>query len=183
MNDQVNKTASRNIVKKITVAAVCGGRPDIAKLIEYMKTNGEAAVLPLMGIVGIASDFTPGRTILPDGKEQTWLKLLGQFKATSVDTGEVFVSGACILPGAGNDLVYGALKGAQEGGGGGGTVSFAFRIGIKRDVKGITGYAYVVEQIYQPEVADPISLLEAKLSTVIDQRSEEKVAQIAAKRK
>ena len=180
MTDQI-KTASRNIVKKITVATVCGGRPDIAKLIDYMKTNGESAVLPLMGVIGIASDFTPGRSILPDGKEQTWLKLLGQFKATNVDTGEVFVSGACILPGAGNDLVYGALKGAQEGGGG--TVSFAFRIGIKRDLKGAVGYTYVVEQIYQPEAADPISLLESKLSAAIEQREVEKVTQIAAEKK
>ena len=179
MNEQQLQSASRNIVKKITVKEVLGGKPDIAKLIDFNKAHGETATMPVMGIVGIASDFLPGRTVLPDGKEQSWLKLLGQFKATNLETGEVFVSGAAILPGAGNDLVYGALKSVAEQGG---TVSFVFRIGLKRDKASATGYVYVVEQVYQPEAADPLAALEARLVPVaaIEQ---EKIAQIGGKKK
>ena len=179
MSEQQVKTASRNIVKKITVKEVLGAKPDIEKLIDYCKIHGDAAVMPVMGVVGIASDFLPGRTVLPDGKEQSWLKLLGQFKATNLETGEVFVSGAAILPGAGNDLVYGALKSVAEQGG---TVSFVFRIGLRRDKEGITGYAYVVEQVYQPEAADPLAALEARLVPVV-MIEQEKIAQIGGKKK
>ena len=179
MEEQQVRVASRNIVKKITVKEVLGGKPDIEKLIEFNKSHGDTATMPVMGIVGIASDFLPGRTVLPDGKEQSWLKLLGQFKATNLETGEVFVSGAAILPGAGNDLVYGALKSVSEHGG---TVSFVFRIGIRRDKEGITGYAYVVEQVYQPEAADPLAALEARLVPVAV-IEEQKIAQIGGKKK
>lgn len=160
---QQHISATRRLVNKLTVKSILGEKPDIERLIKYCdEQKDEKAILFLVGILGIASDYKPGQTTLPDGKVQQWLKLLGQFRATNLETGEVFVSGVCILPGAGNDLVYGALK-ALEGDGAGGTVEFAFRIGIQRDKTAATGYVYVIEQTYQPAKADALDALQTKL--------------------
>jgi hypothetical protein len=149
------QTASRRIVKKITAKIVCG-KVDIEKLIDYGKQHGKIAVMPLFGVIGMAADFQAGETALGP-----YVKLLGQFKAVNAETGEEFRSGAAIIPGSGNDMVYGALRGLGEGGG---SVEFAFRVGVQRDESSAVGYVYVVEQVYQQGQTDALSSLESRLS-------------------
>jgi hypothetical protein len=156
MNEQTVMTATRNIVKKLTVKT-CGAKPDMEKLVEWKKANGPNAIYWLLGIVGIASDFAPGQNAETG---TSFVKLFGQFKGTNLLTGEVFVSGAAILPGAASDLIYGALKGRGEGSG---SIEFAFRIGVHWDETSATKYVYDVEQTFQPAAADPLAALEQKL--------------------
>lgn len=161
MTEQQHQAASatRKILKKITIKTV-GAQPDIEKLIAHKNAHGENSVMPLMSVIGVASDFKPGQTDLGP-----YIKLLGMFKAINVETGELFVSGACIIPGSGNDLVYGQLKALTEGG----SVEFAFRIGVRYtpNSKGGVPYSYDVEQVFEPSQADPLAALEAKISDVL----------------
>lgn len=152
------QTATRTIVKKITSKVVCGGKVNIEKLIKFIEQpgNGRESVMPLYGLIGIASDFVPGQTDLGP-----FVKLLGQFKAVNHETGEEFRSGAAILPGAASDLVYGALRGLGEAGG---SIEFALRVGVKRDETSAVGYVFVVEQVYTPQSQDALGALESRLS-------------------
>lgn len=149
-------SGTRQIVKKITSRIVVG-KVDIEKLIEYGKANGKTATMPLFAIIGLASDFNAGETALGP-----YVKLLGQFKAVNAETGEEFRSGAAILPGSANDLVFGALRARDPSAGG--SVEFAFRVGVQRDETAGVGYKYVVEQVYQQGQADALANLEARLA-------------------
>lgn len=164
---QETQTVSRKIVKKITAKVVSGGI-DILKLAKFIDLpgNNDGSVMPLFNIIGQASDFTTGQS-----DYGPYVKLLGVFKAVNIDTGEEFRSGACMLPGSGNDMVYGALRGLGEQGG---AVEFAFRVGVKRDKSAGVGYAYDVEQVVVAGQADPLAALEKslmppKLAAVTDQ--------------
>lgn len=154
MSDENVQVASRRIVKKIT-AKIVAGKVSLEKLIDYTRANGKNSVMPLFGIIGLASDCTAGETQLGP-----YVKLLGQFKAVNTETGEIFRSGAAILPGSANDLIYGALKGLGEGGG---SVEFALKVGVQRDETSAVGYVYIVEQIHQEGQTDALAALEARL--------------------
>jgi len=153
----MSEVQARGILKKITMAT-CGAKPDIEKVIAYKNAHGASAIMPLLTVYGIASDFkaAAGKDGMGD-----YVKFLGQFKAVNVETGEVFVSGAAILPGAAPDLVFGALRALGEAGG---SVEFAFNIGVKFDATAVTKYVYSVQQITALGQADPLAALESKLS-------------------
>lgn len=146
---------TRRIIKKITAKIVCG-KVDIEKVIDYGKLHGKTAVMPLFGVIGLASDSAAGDTALGP-----YVKLLGDFKAVNAATGEIFRSGAAILPGSANDLIYGALKGLGDAGG---AVEFALKVGVQRDESSAVGYVYVIEQVIGESATDPLSALEARLS-------------------
>ena len=155
----MSESQTRGILKKITMAT-CGAKPDIEKLIEYKKAHGVAAIMPLLTVYGIASDFKAGAG--KDGMGD-YVKFQGQFKAINVETGEVFISGAAIFPGAAPDLVFGALRALGEAGG---AVEFAFNIGVKFDASAATKYVYSVQQVTAMGQADPLAALEAKLNLI-----------------
>lgn len=144
----------RGILKKITVAS-CNAKPKIERLVDHVREHGADTVMPLLRIVGAASDFQPGET----AQSGPYVKLLGQFKATNLETGEIYVSGACILPGAASDLIYGALRGLENGG----AVQFALNIGVRRDESAPVGYVYAIEQILEPGAVDPLADMERRL--------------------
>lgn len=143
------------ILKKITVKAVTGAKPDIEKVIEADKAGKRLAV---MDVLGIASSFSEGQTTLPDGKVSVWHKLIGQFKAIDCATGELSVAGVAILPGPGNDLVRGALGGDTK------SVEFAFRVYLKRDKDAATGYIYEVESLVPMKDSDPLAALTSQVA-------------------
>lgn len=139
----------RELLKKITLAN-CGATPDLEKLIA---APGKQMVL--LTIIGIASAHKVGQT-----DKGEYVRFIGQFKATNVETGVEYVSPSCILPGSAPDLIYGALAGAGEGEKR--AVEFAFNIGARYDPTAITKYVYTIEQIIQTDESDPLALLEAK---------------------
>lgn len=153
------QSQTRGILKKITVKT-CGVKPDLEKLIAHKNANGDKAVFPLLTVYGVASDYKAGAG--KDGMGD-YVKFLGQFKAINVQTGQVFVSGACILPGAAPDLIYGALRGLGDNGG---AVEFGFNIGASYDPEAVTKYVYHVDQIMSPDQADPLAALEMKLKAL-----------------
>lgn len=151
--------AQTRIEKKITVKSVIGGKPSIKKIIEAYEAGGGA--LRLMEVFGIANDMKEGVSVLPDGKESTWTKLVGTFLARNIETGETVRSGICIMPGAANDLIVGALKGqgAEFRG-----IEFGFRISAQYDEAAATTYVYKVEALHAPKENDPLEKLAAQLS-------------------
>lgn len=154
MNQATEKVKTRSIQKKITVKILNGGRqPSVFKLAEYLRDHPGETVMPLCTIVGRASAFEPGSSDFGP-----YIKLLGQFEGVNAESGEVIVSGTAILPGAANDLVYGTLRGAMEQGG---SIEFAFRIGLVKDETLAIGYRYAVEQMIAPSTSDPLADLKA----------------------
>lgn len=151
----MTESNTRGILKKITMAA-CGAKPDIEKVIAYKNQHGENVVMPLLTVDGIVSDFKAGAG--KDGMGD-YVKFLGHFRAVNIETGQVFISGAAILPGAAPDLVYGALRALGEAGG---SVEFSFNFGVHFDSTAVTKYVYDVQQIAAPGQADPLAALVAR---------------------
>lgn len=144
------------IVKKITMSSI-GCKPDIEKLIEFKNVHGVATVMPLATVYGLVSDYKAGAG--KDGMGD-YIKFLGQFRAINVETGQIFKSGAAILPGAAPDLVYGALRAMGEQGG---AVEFGFNFGVRFDPTAATKYVYDVQQITEVGQSDPLAQLELRL--------------------
>lgn len=140
-------------IKKISVKTVYGS----VKLPALIKGLPEGASIgpemPLMEIVGICRDYS---VVATDKGES--LKFVGQFKATNLETGEIFVSGACFLPGALPDMLYGAIGPNRES-----DVQFAFRISAHYDESAITKYVYDVESLIPISESDSLALLEKQI--------------------
>jgi hypothetical protein len=147
------------VINKITVKNVCG-KVDIIKLVEHHKT-APGTPLWMMEIYGIASDSKPGATVLPDGKTSNWIKFVGNFKALNIATGAVYRSGACILPGAIPDMLFGAL-GIE----GNKSVEFAFRVGVKFNEDAATKYTFLCDSLMEVKENDPLERLEAGIKTL-----------------
>jgi hypothetical protein len=137
------------VIKKITVKTVTGG-VNIIKLVEHQKA-APGTPLWLMEVFGIATSSKPGQTDMG-----AFVKFIGQFKALNIATGEVKRSGACLLPGALPDLVFGALSAE-----GNQAVQFGFRIGVKFDDTSATKYVYVCDSLMEVKENDPLELLES----------------------
>ena len=148
------ETIERVLLKKITIGT-CEAAPKIEELIAYKTEHGDGAVMPLLTIFGICSGFRAG-----DSNGQPYVRFLGSFKAVRADGAE-FMSGACILPGAAPDLLYGALNALGEAGG---SVEFAFKVGAHFDESAIAKYVYDISQVVETSADDPIARLESKLA-------------------
>jgi hypothetical protein len=127
---------ANSILKKITVKDVCG---EIKK---------PATTTWLVRVVGIARDYEIGTTNFGQ-----FVRFKGQFRAIKIETGEVFDSGAMILPDIANNLIYGALS--QDGSN---AVEFAFDLGVKPS-KSPTEYDYIVSSLIESKEADPLAAL------------------------
>ena len=154
MAENTTGTITRKLLKKITIAT-CDAKPNVEALIEYRKEHGADAVMPLLTVFGIASGHRAG-----ESNGQPFVRFLGQFKAIRVADRAEFMSGQCILPGAAPDLLFGALNSLGEQGG---SVDFAFNIGVHYDESAITKYVYDVEQVIEAQQDDPLARLEANL--------------------
>lgn len=142
------------VEKKITVKGVCGA----IKLQKLMAGLSDDAVtgpsIPLMSLIGIARRYK----VVPTDKGES-IKFLGSFKAVNLATGEETVSGACFLPGAIPDLIFGALGDSADR-----EVEFAFRISAHFDSSAITKYVYDVESLIPVSEADPLKQLERAMT-------------------
>lgn len=148
------------ILKKITVKAVYG----------EIEAPEKGHSKPLITVYGNARRATTESTTFGD-----YVKFLGMFESVNMDSGEVFQSGALIVPGIVENLIFGAL-GSDENISG---VQFAFEIGVKSD-KTPTGYSYTVKSLVQPAKDDVLADLRGKLALP---SPKEKVAQISGGKK
>jgi len=136
------------ILRKLTIKAI-GCKPDFNKLLE---TEGKK--MKLAKIYGIA------RKAKPDSSEYgNFVRFTGSFRAVNLDTGEIYESGAMILPGVAQDLLAAALDNDSVT-----DVQFGFEIGIAYAPDVVTKYVYTVESMIKPAENDPMLMLEKQLA-------------------
>jgi hypothetical protein len=141
-------------LKKITVRDMLGGAPDIKAIIKNDEAN-PGAPLWLCEVIGVCTAARPGTV---QGTGQTYVRFLGSFQGTVYASGQIFQSGAAILPGAIPDMLFGALQMGHA-------VQFGFRIGVIFDQTAATKYVYVVESMTKQAATDPLAMLAAAIKS------------------
>jgi len=135
------------IVKKLTIKT-CGDFT-IKRINEVLQEKvgktpeGKDAPIPdgtSVELLKIAGECTNAKSAATD--KGTYTKLSGNFVGTDMTTGEVYQSGACILP----DYV-GSQIGAAVINNEGRAVEFAFVIGAKAKENSVTGYEFTVSPL------------------------------------
>lgn len=81
-----------------------------------------------------------------------FIKFEGEFEGVNLATGEVFRSGALILPKVLESLLAGAVDGEN-------TVDFAVEVWAKPSEKGNTGYEYGIKPLIEPAASDELAQL------------------------
>lgn len=122
------------MLRKITIRN-CG--LDVATIKDLIAGVGEGEKIDLLRVVGIVATAKAGQT-----DKGEYLKLIGEFSAINLQTGEQFVAGQCILPNFIADQFAGVL--AQHG-----TAEFALEIGAKSDKSAVTGYTFTVRPLIE----------------------------------
>lgn len=132
--------------RKITVATVAGGYEKwFDKLVQSASKS-----LELMSVYGFANGAKVGASEYGE-----FIKLLGNFRAVNLDTGEIINAPVVILP----TYIGEALKAALDNPDRTGPVQFAFKIIAKYDVTSVTKYVYVIHDLMPPQQNDPLSTL------------------------
>lgn len=140
---------SANIVKKISIKTLLGGKPSAR-----MVPDGQTEKV-LARIWGIASGLKSGVSDYGD-----WTALTGDFKASNLkDGGEVVRSGVAFVP----DVLLQMIQPRVEQGQ---TVEFAFDVLIKPDESSATGYVYNVRPVIDMPLGDVMERLEAQIAAL-----------------
>lgn len=134
-----------SLIKKITRKTVCG---DVALPVD--------AARPLYRVIGIATGVRKGSTAYGD-----FVGLTGQFEATNIATGEVFVAPQCFLPDPINGMIAAKVQ-TPDDSGKPVTAQFAVEVGIK-PAKTTIGYEFTVREIAEVQEADPLADLRKAL--------------------
>lgn len=137
-----------SFVRKITVKNIVGAVKD------YVPSEKEAPVM-LVRVVGSVSRLAHGTSNF-GGEESPWVKFLGQFKAVNLLTGEEFRAFTCLLPSIASEPLEAAVAEADA------PVEFAFDLGVRWSDTPI-GYEYVCNPLIEPDTADPLEQLTARL--------------------
>jgi hypothetical protein len=143
-------------VRKITIKSVYGPI-NLEKLIAAPDRK-----LRLLNVLGIVRKLQPGET-----DKGPFVKMIGDFKATNLETGEVFRSGACILPNFVADMIVGAMDTGRA-------VQFAFEIQCRYSDDAISKYVYDVISLLPPSESDELAMLEKTVSNVVSLPSPDK---------
>ena len=138
--------------RKITMKTILGEKLDFEKL---MKVDGKR--LQLADIYGVATKAKPGESDLGP-----YVRFLGQFRATNLETGEVFESAVCILPRFIEEQLMGAmgLDGAQN-------VEFALRVSAKYDKDAATKYVYEAKNLLPTRESDALQSLTERVGDAV----------------
>ena len=128
---------SASILKAVTVIAADG------KSVEF---NGTAQ---LLRVWGRSTDAKPGQT-----DTGAYVKLVGDFHAMNLATGERFKSGALILPNFISEPMAGALRESPA-------IEFALEIGAKGDPTSATKYVFSVRELREAEPVGAMKELES----------------------
>jgi hypothetical protein len=154
----IRKGNKMNYLKKITSAAIDA----VPKGYRDWAHGDQKATAHIIGVV---EKTEAGVTSLGE-----YIAFIGSFKATNLETGEVYRSKKCLLPGVASDALEDAVNGSE-----GGAVEFAIEIGIKRNIKknaqgeevGV-GYEYTMKPLIEmDETADPLARLESRIPKAI----------------
>lgn len=137
---------SAKLVSKISIKSV-GAQPAKNSIKEGERKN-------LMAIYGRAAKHETVTTNFGDSE-----RFKGNFEATNVETGEVFKSTSCFLPGIVADILADGIDTVD------GAVEFAFLIGAEFSEKGSTGYAFTVEPIRELSEEDSLAALRGEIQT------------------
>jgi hypothetical protein len=148
MTDQ---TASQNVLTKLTTKTMrC--KPALAKV--------EERTVPMCRISGIARGIKPA--VGTNG--ETVYGLTGNFRGTNIQTGEVFYSGVCYLPGGVHEMILDPLDDllANESTKSGAALNFAFDI-FARPSDNAAGYEYTAVNLAPASRADPFAEIDAMI--------------------
>lgn len=136
-------------LRKITVREIGWKRDAVQEAV--IKAKKEIQLCTVMGVV---NGVKPGSTDKGD-----FAKLVGDFKAVNLETGEAFTSQACILPNFIGDGVAAAIMRPNAE-----SVQFALTIGAKPDEKSVTGYVFTAQSLIPPSESSPLAMLEKTLA-------------------
>lgn len=144
-------------LKKLTLKG-CGVQPNaemVAKLEKMWEKDKKTARIDVLDVFGIARKFKPGTSTYGD-----YIKFTGSFKATNLQTKEVFQAASIILPRFLEEQLFSVMGADVQN-----DIQFAFRIGVQYDDKGARKYQYSAASLLKPAENDPLSMLE---KTVVD---------------
>jgi hypothetical protein len=130
------------ILRKLTIRN-CGFNVAVIKEI----VTEETPKADLLKIVGITTGSKAGQT-----DKGEYLRLLGDFRAVNMQTGEIFQSASCILPSFISDSLGEALKSSPR-------VEFAIMIGAEFQKDAITQYEYTVSPLIEAKPSDQMAAL------------------------
>lgn len=105
----------------------------------------------VMRVIGESRGYKTGNTAFGE-----FVAFIGQFRATNIETGEVFDGPNLFLPDVASGLMRAQHDNAE------GPIQFAFDIGVK-PASTPHGYEYTVTPLMAPSESDPLAVLAAKL--------------------
>ena len=139
-----------SLIRKISAKTVCGK-------VEKPEKN-----TPLFIVGGIANKVKTG-----DSTYGTWTALVGQFEATNIETGEVFVGPQCFLPEPMNGMIAASLEMLDdEGKRVNNSVQFAVEVGVKKSDNTV-GYEYTAKEIMKSDSADPLAAIRETITKAL----------------
>lgn len=134
------------VLRKITLRNLGCDIATIKGLIAQVK-EGEKVVLAR--IVGIASGYKTGQT-----DKGEYVKLLGEFRAVNLQTGESFQSPQAIIPSFIAENFLPALQAS-------GTVEFAVQVDAKAKATAVAGYEFTMTPLVESKASDRMTELMA----------------------
>ena len=141
-----------SLIRKISAKTVCG------KIEKPVPVKGK----PLFIVGGIANKVKTG-----DSQFGTWTALVGQFEATNIDTGEVFIAPQCFLPEPMNGMIAASLEMVDEDDKRiNQSVQFAVEVGVKFAENQIE-YEYTAKEIMKSDAADPLASIREQISKAL----------------
>jgi hypothetical protein len=141
-----------SLIRKISAKTVCG------KIEKPVPKKG----VQLFIVGGIANKVRTG-----DSQYGTWTALVGQFEATNIATGEVFIAPQCFLPEPMNGMIAASLEMVdEEGKRVNNSIQFAVEVGVKFAENQIE-YEYTATEIMKSDAADPLASIREHISKVL----------------
>jgi hypothetical protein len=146
------------LVSKVSVKTVFGkiktNLVEVTNVVDGVTTVDKklrASEHGVMRVIGESRGYKTGNTAFGE-----FVSFTGQFRATNMETGEVFDGPNLFLP----DVATGLMRAQHDNSDG--PIQFAFDIGVK-PADTPHGYEYTVTPLMAPSESDPLAVLSAKL--------------------
>lgn len=139
-------------LRKITGKGVGFNLASVRAALDALPKGKDEA--PLYTVLGIVNGARPGASELGD-----YVRLVGDFKATNLSTGDVYVSTVAILPNfVGEAIGMAAMRPDSQG------VQFALTMFAKKVPDSVVGFEYTCEDALPPSESSPLAMLEKQLN-------------------